>query len=212
MDNGHKILGGILVAALIYIIFLQGCGNDPCPEIKDTTIVTTVIDTNWFDTTKVHWTSQSVPIPYFDTMYSPEIAALIEKGRNAFVKDEDFDQAFILKYPAIYIDTIRFDTVELYYRAKVRGYLDVIKIGYRLRKPFSVTRTDVFQVNVSEPTKNRYTALYLGMDVGGNKDSFNHFKPELTLSLKNTSYSIGYNIPDKSITAGGKIRILPFRR
>lgn len=214
-DKGHKVLGGLLGIAIIVAILLGYCkrpSGEICLEIKDTTIVTIVYDTNFFDTMRVHWTSKSVPVPYFDTMYPPEIMELIERGRNAFVRNEDFDQDFILKYPALYIDTIKFDTVEIYYNAKVRGYLDAINLGYRLRKPFSITQTDVYSINVIETAKNRHTALYLGLDVGGNKDKFGYFKPEATLTTKNASYSVGYNIPDKSITAGAKIKLLPFKR
>ncbi|KKN36699.1 hypothetical protein LCGC14_0770870 [marine sediment metagenome] len=214
-DKGHKVLGGLLGVAIIIAVLLGTCkrpSGEVCLEIKDTTITTTVNDTNWHDTTIVHWDSKPVPVPYFDTMYPPEILELIERGRNAFVRGEDFDESFILKYPAIYIDTIYFDTVAVYYRAKVRGYLDAIKVGYRLRKPFSITQTDIYRIEVSEPAKKRYTVLYLGLDVGGNKDSFGYFKPELSLMMKNTSYSVGYNIPDKSITAGAKIKLLPLKR
>lgn len=214
-DNGHKILGGLLGIAIAIAILLGYCkkpSGEICLEIKDSTIVTTVNDTNWKDTLRTRWKTVPVPVPYFDTMYPPEIMELIERGRNAFARGEDFDQNFILKYPALYIDTIYFDTIVIYYNAKVRGYLDAMEVGYRLRKPFSVTQTDVYRVNMQESAKKRPVALFGGLDIGGNKDSFSYFKPELTLMLKNTSYSIGYNIPDKSITAGAKIKLLPLKR
>ncbi|MCH7517969.1 MAG: hypothetical protein IH964_02930 [Candidatus Dadabacteria bacterium] len=49
MDNLNKILGGLLIAALIYIIFLKGCGDKhSCPDpvtvirIDSVTVVDTV--------------------------------------------------------------------------------------------------------------------------------------------------------------------------
>jgi len=196
MDNLHKGLGGTLLLALIYIIFLQQCSSPGGSEIVkvDTLIHKITYDTNWYDTTRFKYVYKSVPKPYYDTI---------------FVKRSDFtEQDFIFKYPATYQDIISDDTVSIHYTAQIRGYLDDIKIGYKLLQPFLVERTTLIETETTKRDKKSSKGLYLGLDVGGNKQSFGYFKPEVTLSLKRYHYSIGYNIPDKSITAGIKVKIL----
>lgn len=199
MDNLHKGLGGALLLALIYIIFLQQCRSPETSEIVsiDTLRYETVYDTIWKDTTRFKYVYRSVPKPYYDTILV----------KISDFEDFDQDKDFILKYPATYQDIITDDTVSIHYTAKIRGYLDDIKIGYKLLQPFLVERTTLIETEVTKKAKG-CTGLYIGLDVGGNKESFGYFKPEVTLSLKKSHYSIGYNIPDKSITAGIKVKIL----
>jgi len=212
MDNLHKGLVGTLVLALIYIIFLQECRSPEKTEIVSikTTKHETTIDSTWLDTNTFKLIPTIVPQPIYLTAKTDTEAIL--KALNidlsiSEIKIEDLEQDFIFKYPATYQDIISDDTVSIHYTAKIRGYLDDIKIGYKLLQPFLVERTTLIETEVTKQKKNR-NGLYIGLDAGGNKQSFGYFKPEITLSLKRYHYSVGYNIPDKSITAGIKMKIL----
>lgn len=198
MDTWHKGLGALLILALIYIVFLQQCRK--CPDMEtvkiDTTKYITIYDTLWHDSTAFKYVYKSVPKPYYDTV------------RITIEDFDNMDADFVLKYPAIYQDIITDDTISIEYTAVVRGYLDKITIGYKFLQPFLIEKTTLIETEVTKVKKKRLTGLYIGLDAGGNKESFGYFKPEVTLSLRKTHYSIGYNIPDKSITAGIKIKIL----
>lgn len=198
MDKWHKILMGGFLLALIYIIYLQGCGKKPSSktdfQIKDTTIITVVYDTSWYDTTVFKYIYSHIPQPYFDTAYSPEILALIEKGRQAFAEGEDFDQDFLLKYPAIYEDIISDDTVKITYRAEVRGFLDTIKIGYKILQPYSLTRTEIINIKVLKKEKS-FKGLYIGADFESDIDSLMYFEPELSIIFGKWEFSGGISLP-----------------
>ena len=209
-DNGHKALAigfGLAIVAII-ILSLSYCNKQPpdhdCPEIKDSTITKTFY--KWSDTTRVHWVDKPVPVPYFDTMYSPEILDLIRKGREAFAMGEDFDQNFILKYPANYIDTIRGDTIDVYYNAEIAGFMNWIKVGWRIHVPFSVTQTNIYEVDVSEPPRKPLRMLYMGFDIESDIDNLIYFEPELSLIVDKWEFSGGISIPSKPIRykAGSK--------
>ena len=176
MDNLHKGLGGTLILALIYIVFLQQCRS---PEIAETETIRTdtiknTIDYTWLDTNTFKLIPAIVPKPIYLTAKTDTEAIL--KALNidlsiSEIKNEDFDQDFILKYPATYQDIISDDTVSIHYTAKIRGYLDDIKIGYKLLQPFLVERTTLIETEVTKKGKG-CTGLYIGLDVGGNKQSF----------------------------------------
>lgn len=201
-DKWHKILGGLLIAALIYIVFLQGCGGDRCPEIEDSTHTEIHIDTVPFDTAVFTYHDVPVPKPYYVPIY--DTISIYD------TTEPDFNN--ILDYYSIYIDTLRDSIMDIFYEVIVRGYMDSIKIERKINQPYSLVKTKtVTTLSTIIEKKPRY-GLYIGLDVGGNENSFGYFKPELTLSSQRGHYSIGYNIPDKSITAGVKIKLLPLKR
>lgn len=162
----------------------------------DTTKYITIYDTIWHDTARFKYIAVNVPRPYYDTI-------LVKI--NDF---EDFDQDFILKYPAIYTDIISDDTVSIEYTARVRGYLDDIKIGYKLLQPLLIEQTTLIETEVTKREKTRPVHLYIGIDIGANKDKFGYFAPELELTTRRYNYSAGFNILDKSLIIGLKRRIL----
>ena len=120
MDSRVKILGGTLILALIYIIFLKGCGDKhSCPDPEVVTIInvdsSTYVDTIRFDTTDFKYITVRIPQYYYDTIrVSPDNL-------------EDFDESdcdFILNYASIYEDTIKNDTISIYYPSTIQEYLD----------------------------------------------------------------------------------------
>lgn len=205
MDGWHKGLGGLLILALIYILFLQQCGGGQrCPEITkiDTVLNVTVYDTTWFDTTRYKYLTVKIPMPYYDTVRVP-----IPTGNyfNEFDQEDDF----VLKYPAIYEDSITNDTISIYYRAKVRGYLDEFKLGYKIYAPYSIEKLTIVQTEITR--EKRFNGFYIGLDVGGNKTSFSHFAPMLEVATRKYNYNVGYNLMDQSLIVGMRAR-LRFKR
>ena len=126
MGNLNKILGSLLIAALIYIIFQKGCGDKhSCPDPEIVTIISidssTFVDTIRFDTTAFNYVTVNIPQYYYDTI------TIATPAGNYFDEFDD-DPDFILKYASIYEDTIKNDTISLYYRARVLGYLDELTL------------------------------------------------------------------------------------
>lgn len=204
-DNGHKVLGILLAITVIIAILLGYCkrpSGEKCPETRDTTITKIHIDTIPFDTIIFTYHDVPVPKPYYVPIY--DTVPFYSK------EEPDFDN--ILDYYSFYIDTIRDSVLDIWYKAQVRGYMDSITIGRKIKQPYSIKRTETIRTLTTITERSSRYALYIGFDAGGNKDSFGYFKPELTLSSKRSSYSIGYNIPDKSITAGIKLKLLPLKR
>lgn len=205
MDKWHKIL---LASTLILgiMVLLQRC-NSECPDIsiEKKTVVSheTVIDTTFIEVEKpvYRYFSMPVPAPYRDSV--------IDTFYVQSFLDEDFDEVF--RYASIYEDSIRDDTATLYYKLKIRGILDEVKLGYKLNKISMVNRTDVIETEVTRRIKGR-TALYFGMDIGGNKDQFGHMAPMVELHTWRYNYNVGYNLIDKSFIVGMRMRIAKKRK
>ncbi len=202
MSTLEKILGGLLIGALIYIIFLEGCGNKhSCPKSEiievDTVLNETVIDTNFFDTIVYKYITVNVPKPYYDTVKIPMPINFNDLGET------DFD--FMMKYPAIYQDTIKNDTISIFYRAKVRGYLDDLTLGYKIFTPYYIEKTTTIQTEVTK--KKRFQGFYLGMDIGIIKDSLSHVTPTLEASFRRFNYNVGFDLMDRDIIIGMRAKL-----
>lgn len=198
MDNWHKTLGGLLIMALIYIVFLQQCGTECKPEIVevDTVENVTVYDTTWHNTTRYNYITVKIQKPYFDTIQ-------IFRG-PIFTGTENFDipdDKFM--FPSIYKDTVNNDTISLYYKARVRGYLDDLTLGYKIYTPFYIEKTTIVQT----VKKNRFKGFYIGLDAGANKDGLSHFAPTLELAAGRFSYNLGFNIVNQSVIGGMRRKI-----
>lgn len=212
MDRAKIILSISLAVCLILIGILlkNGCKDPPkpCPEIvsSDTTSKTDVKET-WPDTNKIHWidsirwndSTRFHSVPYFDTAYSPEILELIRRGRQAIAEGnhnkEDFDM--LMEYPATYDGEISDSMVKINYSVDVRGFMDNINIGYRIMKPFSVTRTQHQTITNTIKPHKRLKSLYFGSDIESDLDSLIYFEPELSLVTQKWIFSGGVSLPSK---------------
>lgn len=200
MDSGHKILSIICAGLLLYILFLNGCGESKFINGSETIVsidtVTheTVYDTTWYDTTVFKYITVKVPKPYYDTtiVYESKYSA------------NDFDQ--IMKHPSIYEDsTIKNDTIQLSYRATVRGYLDKMELGYKIVKPFLVESTTITDIEITKV--KRPWSVYAGFDVGANSSGLIHLAPMIELVMPKMSLGAGYDLNDQAFVIGAKMRI-----
>ena len=202
MDKWHKILGGALLLTLIYIIILQGCGTGPRggarEEIKVVVRDSVHIDTNWYDTTVFKYLTVKIPKPYFDTT---RILLPVYTENN-------FDQ--MMRHPSIYEDsTVKDDTVTIYYKATIRGYLDDLKLGYKIYKPYLINKTRTVETEITKI--KRPWSIYAGLDAGANKDGLIHLSPMLELATPKMTYQAGYDMVDQGFVIGVKAKI-SFRR
>ena len=202
MNNLNKILGGLLVVALVYIVFLQGCGGKREVKTQVVTIIrvdsSTYIDTVSFDTTSFKYITVRIPQYYYDTIRVLDYL-------------EDFDESdcdFILNYASIYEDTIKNDTISIYYRAKVRGYLDELTLGYKIFTPYYIQKTTLIETEVTKELKKKaFQGFYVGMDVGIGKDGLTHVAPMLEVSTTKVNYNAGFDLNDKSVIVGARFKL-----
>ena len=207
MDNWHKILAGLLVSALIYIILMQGCGigrgDSNCPEI-DTTAIDTVryesfVDTIWLhnEDTIYRYISVKVPVPYYDTVYVPD-----EAGPVVF---DEFDD-ILLEQPWVYKDSVSDDTISIVYEIRTWGHLENIKLGYRPLARYYIEKRSILETAVTK-TKRPGRSLYAGLNVGINKTGLSHLAPMFEFVTPKTAYNLGYDITDKAVIGGVKFRL-----
>ena len=197
MDNGHKILGGLLTIAIIIILLMRSCGDKGQSFTEVITVIdsVTVIDTVRFDTTAFKYITVKIPMPYYDTIRIPTPAG------NYFDEFDDDD----VKYLAIYEDTIKNDTISIYYRAKVRGSLEELTLGYKIFTPYYIEKTTTIQTEVTR--QKRFQGFYIGMDIDIGNDGFKRPTPVIELSTYKINYNLGYNVNDKEFRAGLRFKI-----
>ena len=194
----------LLIGAVIgFLISWNGCGNrSGNNEVIvgiDTVLNETYVDTNWYDTTVYKYLTVRVPVPYMDTTHVYDTIEV-----ETFTS-EDFDQ--MMRFPAIYEDSVTDDTISIKYKATVRGYMDKLEIGYKIYKPYSIVQTNVIQTEVTKAKK--FNGFYLGLNAGTRLDSvgLSSFTPMLEASWRNLNVEAGYDFMNGSIEIGVKRRI-----
>lgn len=208
MTKSEKILTGFLILVVAcWILSLKYC-NKPCPECPECPetgdTLSIKIDSIYADTSEFTFISSPIPKPvYVKPKTKPCDPIIIDRIEN-------FDETPV--YLVHYKDTVKDGTVDIFYDVGLYGWMDNIKIGYRLMQPLVLNKVVIAEVVISEKDKRSPMSFYVGLSAGGNKDSFNHFKPEITVITDRANYSIGYNVPDNSIIAGFGIRLFTLRR
>lgn len=201
MSSLEKILSVLLTIAIIIILLMRSCGDKRVVETEVVTIIrvdsSTYVDTVRFDTTEFKYITVKIPQYYYDTI------KIATPSGNYF--DNDYFDDDDVQYSTIYEDTIKNDTIAIYYRASVRGYLDELILGHKIFTPFYIEKTTLI---VTEITKQKqFQGFYLGLDVGGNMQSFNHLAPMLELSTQRYNYNAGFNLMNKSLIVGMRVKI-----
>ncbi len=224
MTKSNWILTALLILSVAgWILSLRYCKEKvPCLEQPvetgdtisvDTTTTITPPDTNFV--TILVTPKPSAPRPSdiqdFGTP-GPDFDTLWGNGDSIIYMyvDPDFDE--VLKYASYFEDTVKIDSIaEVYYRAQIRGYMDGIKLGYRILKPFTVNNITVTKVGIPETDDRPSVSFYGGLDAGGSMTSFGHLKPEVSVLAGRMIYSAGFNIPDQAITVGFKVRMFAIK-
>ena len=199
MDNLSKILGGLLIASLIYIILISGCGSTGGGEVVsiDTVKNEVYIDTIWLPTEDTVYTYIDVKIPksYFDT------TTIYDTVKQYMI--ENFDD--FVDRSQIYQDTITNDTVSIHYKATVWGVLEDLDIGYKVDQQYTIVKTKTLHTEVTKI--RRPISFYMGLDAGANASGPTYFAPIAELVTPKMSYNAGFDIINKSIVVGVRAHI-----
>lgn len=198
MDNRHKILGGGLMVALIYIVLMQGCGNSGNGEIvyRDTVLYEVKTDTILVPTKDTVYKTITVhiPVPYIDSTYT--------SPTPRYVLD-DFDE--FTEKPQIYEDSISDDALSITFKATVWGFIDKLELGYKIHQRYAIVKTTTIETEVTK--KKLFNGFYMGLDVGIGKDGLTHTAPMLEVSTAKFNYNAGFDLMDKSVIFGVRARI-----
>ncbi len=204
MDKTSKILGSLLAVAILVIILMRSCGGGalPCPETV-VVAVDTVRNEVTIDTIRIVNTDTvyrniyvKVPIPYRDTVY------LSNTATAAFV--DNFDD-ILSESPWIYKDSISDDTISIAYVIKTYGAIKSIDIKYRPLADYYIEKRSILETEITKKKKN--FGLYAGLNVGGNKAGLTHAAPAIEFTTEKVTYNIEYDLVDRALTGGVKLRI-----
>ena len=181
----------IIIGLLIYILFLQKCGNNNQFEIvaEITTVHTDTLIVTHIDTLKFVDTIQRI------------ITVRIEEPIKIIVEDDVWDELNINEYTNTFSDSL----IDGNIWTKVDGTVLDQKFEYNPKFPKYIFQVDTIIVNTLKNTVQTIRpalSLNVGAEVGGNLTEFN-LSPIIGFNSNNGfSYFYKYGIMNKSHNIG----------
>ena len=159
----------IIILLGLYILFLQQCTNiDPIQLPSDTTVVTHIITT-------------------IDTVYQTDTVTINRTQPPKIIyRDKD-----LTTYSTAFKDSL----IEGEIISSVKGKLISSQLKYKPLFPKYINRTDsIFTIKyIEKEIEKKYFAVFLGLEVGGNTNTF-MVSPKLSIKTKNDNmYGLRYN-------------------
>lgn len=189
MDN--KFLYGIIIVLFILLLIDKGCQkpNKPFNQIE------TYIDT--IRTSDTIWAK--------DTIYKFKTVRLPKATDSIFIHDTIKINKFLVDYVdcsylRIYNDSAWDENLTIYYVDTIFGILFSKNLSYKLKVPVIINN------NITINKKSKFS-LYTGIEIGGNKQTFN-LSPYILANYKRNQYFYRYDLMNKTHNLGLGIRIL----
>lgn len=177
----------ILAIIIMAMVLVKGCSKPfPNLEVVPQTIIKS--DTVFSVDTLVKF--KTIVKPEYDTIYEVDSIDSI-----------DLDTLFYFRE---YNDSLSDSNLTIYSKVKVIGLLDKLDISYRNKiKPILITK-HITETKIE--TKTPKISIYTGLELGGNKSSFN-LSPFISFNFPKTSIGYRYGILNNthSIGVGYKI-------
>lgn len=189
-----NILIIILFIILAILLFKTGC-NKPKPDLSPKIDSITTHDTIWAKDTL--YSFKPLIKPKWDTIYK------IDTILNSI---DPLDLFFVREYK----DTLDDTNQTVYTHIKTLGMLDSLSIKYRLKVPLTINNTTTITVEKPVTIQPRFS-IYSGLEVGGNKSTFN-LSPFINLNIKNNNIYYRYGILDKTHSIGVGIKIIKSKK
>lgn len=171
MKNLKDIVIGILFIFIVYLLLINSC-NDTNIETKinykDSTITITRDTIIPKDTLIKHY----IKIPFYDT-----------------IKDYNDSSKYLKRYTSKISDTLIDGTLITI----VDGVLISNNFEYTPKFPLIIKETTTLEVKVPYKVPYQKNALWLGAEVGGNKNTFNNISLKLDLTT-NKDLMFGYRL------------------
>jgi len=189
MDKIKNIIIICLSIIIMIIMLTKGCKTESI--ITNTTTITK-IDTVFSKDTVYKLKTIIKPVPV-----------------NIYLDPSPVDTN-ICKYLRIYRDSIIDTNQILYYDITTKGKLDSLKLSYKLKIPLRIF------INTTNTITNTVTqlpkwSLYGGLELGGNKNTFN-FSPFIGLNMKNKNIYYRYGVLSNTHNIGVGINFLKSKK
>ena len=188
-----KNLQNILMLAMVLVIFVlllqKGCGK-PGPDLSPKIDSVTTHDTVWAKDTL--YSFKPVYKPKYDTIY---------KIDTIKYEIDPLDLFFVREYRDTLDDTNQ--TVFTY--IKTLGMLDSLGVKYKLKVPLTINNNTTITIEKPIPVQPRFS-IYGGLEVGGNKSTFN-LSPFINLNLKNNNVYYRYGVLDNTHSIGVGLKL-----
>lgn len=181
--NLNRVLALVIVGLVLYIMLTSGGNSKVSQNVTAVDSIKIVsFDTTYFDSTRIKYLNVPVTKNVYDTSYFLDTLRI---------------------YTTIYTDTVRDDSVSIYYKAEVDGVLTNLDLGYILTFPvINKTETILVKETVQKPLRS----LYLGIDA--DITNFNLLSPNALFCLDNGyAFGGGYDLKNKSIIVSFKKKI-----
>lgn len=185
--KNYLILG--LALTIMVLFLLKGCGGRPSSAtyIKGKDIVT-------WDTIK-----NTDTLVKFKPKYYPKW--------DTIRKVDTLWNADLCKFERTYNDTLVDTNITIYSKLETIGILKSSKVSYIWKKPElikNINRVDT----IIKPNKWN---LYGGLEVGGNKTTFN-VSPYLSLNANRNTFTLRYGVLDQTYSIGVGIRLIKSKK
>lgn len=178
----------IISAVIIMALTLKlGCSS-PFPNLEVEPRIETIIksDTIWTKDTLIKF--KSIIKPKWDTIY--KIDTLVEG-----ISLDD------LNHVRIYNDSLIDSNLTIFSDIKVLGILSQLDLSYKLNpKPSLITNNITTTITNTEFRPNK-VQIYTGLQLGGNKTSFN-ISPFININVKKVTIQYNYGVLNNSHNLG----------
>lgn len=180
-------------AIIIMVLTLKiGCSN-PFPKLEPITHTIIQSDTVWSKDTLIVF--KSIKKPIHDTLY------ILDSTR----KDINIDSLLFIR---IYNDSLVDSNLTLYSKVKVVGILDQLDLSYKLKSKPSLITNNITTTKIEfKPNKIQ---IYTGIQLGGNKTSFN-ISPFININIKKATIQYNYGVINNSHNIGVGYKIFNSR-
>lgn len=187
MDTIKNYLIIVLAIVLMAFIIMKGCTNPfPNLEVEHQIQKVEIHDTVWTDTSKVKF--KSIIKPVHDTIYA------LDTTKEEISLDD-------LNYVRVYKDSLKDSNLTIFSDIKVLGILSQLDLSYKLKsKPSLITNNTTTTITNTEFKPNKIQ-IYTGLQLGGNKTSFN-VSPFININVRKTTIQYNYGILNKTHNIG----------
>lgn len=187
MDTIKNYLIIVLAIVLMAFIIMKGCTNPfPNLEIEPQIQTITKSDTIWSRDTLVRF--KSIIKPIHDTIYP----------LDTLIDNISIDS---LAYNRIYNDSLVDSNLTIFSDIKVIGILSQLDLSYKLAsKPSLITNNITTTITNTEFKPNK-VQIYTGLQLGGNKTSFN-VSPFININVRKTTIQYNYGVLNNTHNIG----------
>ncbi len=188
----------IILAIIVAILLLRiGCNSNKIeePDLGPKIDSITTHDTIWSKDTIISF--KSIVHPKWDTIYKIDTLNIEIDPLDLFMTRE-------------YNDSLVDSNQTVYTHIRTFGMLDSLNVKYKLKIPIEINNTTT--ITIEKPiTKAPKFAVYTGIELGGNKNTFD-ISPFINLNVKNNNVYYRYGVLNQTHNVGVGIKLFKSKK